>query len=201
MRLSRRLTCWASALCLVPTVALIALVTSCARAADLTGRVVAIADGDTFTLLDRHSHQVRVRLAEIDTPEAGQPYSQRARQALSDMVFGRQVRVAIRDTDRYGRTVGRVYVAALDINAEMIRQGAAWVYRQYSTDPSLLRLETEARIARRGIWALPEAERTPPWEWRAHRRSSRDASGVRQRVALAPISRARTRVAWKESLI
>ena len=54
----------------------------------------------------------------------------------------------------------------IDVNAEKVRQGAAWVYRQYNHDPSLVRLEQEARDARRGLWALPEVERTPPWEWR-----------------------------------
>jgi endonuclease YncB( thermonuclease family) len=52
----------------------------------------------------------------------------------------------------------------------MVRRGAAWVFRRYSRDPSLLRLEGEARAARRGLWALPEAERAPPWEWRAANR-------------------------------
>jgi|OpeIllAssembly_1097287.scaffolds.fasta_scaffold3286294_1 endonuclease YncB( thermonuclease family) len=35
------------------------------------------------------------------------------------------------DTDKYGRTVGRVYVGDVDANAELVRQGTAWVYRQY----------------------------------------------------------------------
>lgn len=48
----------------------------------------------------------------------------------------------------------------------MVRQGAAWVYRQYVTDRSLFNAENEARIARLGIWSLPEAERMEPWEWR-----------------------------------
>jgi endonuclease YncB( thermonuclease family) len=69
--------------------------------------------------------------------------------------------------------VGRAYTDALNVNAEMVRQGAAWVYRKYNRDPSLLLLEREARSARRGLWALPEAERTPPWEWRAATRASR----------------------------
>ena len=60
-----------------------------------------------------------------------------------------------------GETRGQVTSGAefFDVNAEMVRQGAAWVYRQYDRDPSLLRLEQEARDARRGLWALPEAER------------------------------------------
>src|SRR5690349_17564434 len=139
-------------------------------AAEISGRVVGIVDGDTLTVLDEARRQPRVRLAEIDTPEARQPYGSRARQALSDLAFGKFVRVVVQDTDRYGRTVGRVYAGPVDVNAEMVRQGAAWVYRQYSRDSSLLRLEQEAREARRGLWALPEAERAPPWEWRAAER-------------------------------
>ena len=141
-----------------------------ASASEIAGRVVGISDGDTLTLLDGSRREVRVRLAEIDTPERGQPYGDRARQALSDLAFGKAVRVAVVDTDRHGRTVGRVHEGAVDVNAEMARRGAAWVYRRYSRDPSLLRLEEEARAARLGLWALPEAQRTPPWEWRAANR-------------------------------
>lgn len=141
-------------------------------AGDLAGEVIAIADGDTFRLLTPDKKQVRVRLAAIDTPEQGQPYSARARQALSDLVFRRDVRVKVIDTDRYGRTVGRVFVGDLDVNAELVRRGAAWVYRKYADDESLYRLEAEARAARRGIWSLPEAQRVPPWEWRNGKRNA-----------------------------
>ena len=138
-------------------------------AAEYTGKVVSISDGDTITLLvpDGASYrQVKVRLGEIDTPERKQPYGTRAQQALSDLAFGKQARVVVQDTDRYGRTVGRVYVGGVDVNAEMVKQGAAWVYRQYAKDPSLYRLEAEAKAAKRGLWGLPEAERCPPWDWR-----------------------------------
>ena len=58
------------------------------RAADtIEGRVVGISDGDTITVLTPGKEQVRVRLAEIDTPESGQPYGTRARQVLSELVF------------------------------------------------------------------------------------------------------------------
>lgn len=73
-------------------------------------------------------------------------------------------------TDRYGRTVGRVYVEGRDVNAALVTAGAAWVYLQYSRDPRLLALEAEAKTASRGLWGLPEAQRTPPWEWRRAQR-------------------------------
>ncbi len=156
---------------------LLALVASVAMAGEsLTGRVIAISDGDTLTLLTVDNRQVKIRLAEIDTPESKQPYGTRARQALSDLAFGKSARVDVQETDRYGRSVGRVFVGATDVNAALVEQGAAWVYRQYARDPRLLTLEAEAKAARRGLWALPEAERMPPWEWRRGGQSSGLAS-------------------------
>ncbi len=135
-------------------------------AADLSGRVVGIADGDTFTLLTSDKQQVKIRLAEIDAPESSQPYGNKSKQALSGLIFGKDVRVVVQTTDRYGRTVGRPYVGNLDVCEEMVRVGAAWVYRQYVVDESLFDVENDARAARRGIWGLSEAQQVEPWNWR-----------------------------------
>lgn len=148
-------------------------------ATELTGRVVGISDGDTLTLLTPDRRQTKVRLAEIDTPERRQPYGSRAREALADLAFRRQVRVVVAETDRYGRSVGKVYAGGREVNAEMVRRGAAWVYERYNRDPRLPALQAEARAARRGLWALPEAERLPPWEWRRRARAERGAAAGR----------------------
>src|SRR5215475_8083042 len=104
-----------------------------AAAEGLPGKVVGITDGDTITVMvDRRP--IKVRLAEIDTPERGQPWANRAKQALSDKVFGQVVQLQVVDTDRYGRTVARVYRDGRDINREMVREGNAWVYRKYLRD-------------------------------------------------------------------
>lgn len=150
----------------LPLLALLLLLALPARAAEIAGRVVGITDGDTLTLLDDRRKQRRIRLAGIDTPEAHQPYGSRAREALAALAFGRRVTVEVAAVDRFGRTVGWVTSGGTDVNAALVRQGAAWVYRAYTDDPGLLRLEDEARRARRGLWALPEADRQPPWEWR-----------------------------------
>ena len=67
------------------------------------GKVVGISDGDTITVLISGHHQIKVRLAEIDAPEKSQAYGQRSKQSLSDLAFGKQVRVEQQDRDRYGR--------------------------------------------------------------------------------------------------
>ena len=145
---------------------LVVLLATTAHATEYTSRVVGVHDGDTLTLLTPDRQQIKVRLDQIDAPESNQPYGTRAKQALSDLAYGKEARVAVQGTDKYGRTLGRVYVGSTDVNAELVKQGAAWVYRQYATDASLYRLESEAKVAKRGLWGLPEAERCPPWDWR-----------------------------------
>ncbi|SCZ64711.1 thermonuclease family protein [Thiohalomonas denitrificans] len=117
----------------------------------------------------------KIRLGEIDTPERGQQWGKRAKQALSTLAFGKTARVEQQDVDRYGRIVGRVYVDGLDVNAEMVRQGHAWVYRRYVRDRSLLDLEKRAKEAERGLWGLSEAKQVKPWEWRRGKRQTRQS--------------------------
>ncbi len=105
------------------------------------------------------NNQYKIRLAEIDTPERGQPYGTKAKEVLSDLVFGKEVIVKVQDIDRYEK-----YVGELDVSREMVRQGAAWVFRQYLRDRSLLAVEAEAKKAMLGLWSLPESQNIPPWE-------------------------------------
>jgi len=132
----------------------------------LDGTVVGISDGDTLTLLSAGDRRVKIRLGQIDAPERTQPWGNRSRQTLAEMVFQRTVRVQVIDIDSYGRTVGTVFLGDLDVNAEMVRRGAAWVYRRYATDERLFRLEDAARDQGLGLWSLPESQRVPPWQWR-----------------------------------
>jgi len=127
------------------------------------GKVVHVADGDTLAILSG-GKRIKIRLAEIDTPEKRQPYGMQAKKALAALAFGKHVRVVTVTVDRYGRTVGKVYAGGVDVNAELVRQGHAWVYRRYAKDPRLYEFEAAARAAKRGLWANPQA--IPPWEWR-----------------------------------
>lgn len=133
-------------------------------AAMLSGRVVAVADGDTLTVLDAGNQQHRIRLAEIDAPEKRQAYGQRAKQSLSDLCYARNAVVAVATQDRYGRSVGRVSCDGVDANLEQVKRGLAWAYRQYRPSAPILQAEASARQARAGLWQ--DASPTPPWEFR-----------------------------------
>jgi endonuclease YncB( thermonuclease family) len=140
----------------------------------LEGVVVSVQDGDTLTL-EASGFRERVRLAQIDAPEHGQPWGRRARRALARLAGGRAARVLVQGRDDYGRSVGDLYVGGVFVNERLVREGHAWAYPRYVRSPRILEAEDDARRAARGLWRLPPAEREPPWEWR--RRASLPGPG------------------------
>lgn len=139
---------------------------SLAAADQLSCRVVAISDGDTFTCLTTENTRRRVLLAEIDAPERKQPYGLEAKQALADLVLEKQVVLHVQEIDRYGRTLARAYVAGLDVNHALVAQGAAWAFTKHLKDHRLKDAETLARNMGKGLWRLPAETRVAPWDWR-----------------------------------
>ncbi|MBT9450003.1 thermonuclease family protein [Akkermansia glycaniphila] len=140
-----------------------------AHADTLAGRVVAVTDGDTIRVLDDTKTEHRVRLYGIDAPEKAQDYGQRSKQALSDLVYNRPVRVEYKNRDQYGRIVGKVYRGGEYVNLTMVADGMAWHYVQYARhDDDLQQAQEQAKAAKRGLWA--RADVVPPWEFRRARR-------------------------------
>jgi endonuclease YncB( thermonuclease family) len=132
---------------------------------DLQGRVVSVYDGDTFTLLTADKQQHKIRLHGIDCPERKQDFGNVARQKLSEIIFGQEVKVLQTDIDRYQRIVGIVYNSKGDCaNEELLRAGLAWHYRQYDDNEEWARMEKEARAAKRGLWSQPNP--LPPSQYR-----------------------------------
>ena len=81
--------------------------------------------------------------------------------ALAYLLSEHWVTCQRRDIDRYKRIVAVCFVGPLDVNAEMVRQGWALVYRQYSKD--YVSAEAEAQRERAGIW---RGKFQKPWDWR-----------------------------------
>jgi len=131
--------------------------------AQLVGKVVSIADGDTFTMLV-DNEQIKVRLHGIDCPEKSQPYGNVAKEFLSSSIFGKVVSVKKLDVDRYGRTIGMVTVDGVNINEKLLEEGLAWHYKYFDKNAAWAKLEDVSRKEKKGLWKEPNP--TPPWEWR-----------------------------------
>lgn len=149
------------------------LALSAAAAETLTGRVVGIADGDTITVLDSNRQQHKIRLSGIDAPEKKQPFGERSKQHLAEMVFNKTVTVEWQKLDRYGRTVGKVMVNGVDVNLVQVKAGMAWWYEKYRKEQSerdqylYSAQEQEAKAKRVGLWS--DQNPVPPWDWRKSR--------------------------------
>jgi len=90
-----------------------------------SGRVVAISDGDTIRAM-HNDRAERIRLWGIDCPEKRQPFGARATQFTGDLAFGKDVKVLVRDVDRYSRTVGEVLLPdGRSLNRELVRAALA----------------------------------------------------------------------------
>jgi len=147
---------------------------ACSALASEPVRVVRVLDGDTVDVLTQGQKTLRIRLANIDAPERGQPYGNVARQALATLIHGRTVTLDRTSVDHYGRTIGLIHVAdpgckaapcpAINVNARLVKQGYAWVYTQYNKDAELPALEQAARAGRLGLWKDPAP--VSPWSYR-----------------------------------
>lgn len=145
----------------------------------LAGRVSGISDGATITVIDNARAQHKIRLAAIDAPESRQPFGRESKQHLSDLVFGKEVKVEWRQRDRYGRIIGKVMVQtppcptcppARDAGLAQLEAGLAWWDRESRREQSLADqgyyeyAEFDAKARRIGLWQ--DAAPIPPWEWR-----------------------------------
>ena len=154
-------------------------------------RVTGVSDGDTLVVLDSNNLEHRVRLAGIDAPEKGQPFGERSRRALSDLVYGRIVTMEWSKKDSYGRFVAKITGGdpSRDVNLAQVSGGHAWHYRHFEDEQSkpdrvaYAAAEQLAREQRLGLWGEPDP--VEPWDWR-HGRAGGPVKKSRSSICHAP---------------
>ena len=94
----------------------VALLAGCA---DLSHRVVRVADGDTVTAL-KDGTEVKIRLVEIYAPEKAQAYGAASTQSLTELCLNKVATLEEQGKDRYGRTLAKVHCDGIDANREQV---------------------------------------------------------------------------------
>lgn len=132
-------------------------------------QVIGIKDGDTVDLLIE-GKKVTVRLAHIDAPEKKQPFGTKAKQYLSDMCFGKKVRLLHKNKyDRNKRLLAEILTPeGINVNKALVKKGYAWHYQKFSDDNSYRNLELIARKTKSGLWT--DAHPIAPWDWRGRKK-------------------------------
>ena len=140
----------------------------------LPGRITGIMEGDAIKVRILGKPQIKVRIAFIDAPEKGEAFDQRAKQAMSELVFGKDVVLQPHTIDRSGRLVARVLVDGQDAGLQLLKQGLCWVYEKSVNEASTLvqaryrNAQDAAQAQKAGLWQDPDP--VPPWEWRGEKR-------------------------------
>jgi len=159
---------------------------------ELTGEVVGVHDGDTLTIRVGEKEKLTIRLDGIDAPELAQPYGKQAKHALSSVVIAKEVRVETHGTDKYGRTIGTVWLAKgkqeYSVNHQLVAKGWAWRYVKYSKSRALAEVEAAAKKAHLGLWT--GADPVSPWDWRAAEKKRKDDAKAEADAAKADLDAA-----------
>ena len=130
----------------------------------MEGKCAYVQDGDSLKLqIPGQEEEVSVRLHGIDAPEKNQAFSEESRAMLRRLTQGKNIRVDVQNTDRYGRYLGKVYVGKTYVNLELVKAGLAWHY-DGSRDADIEQAEAAARKAHKGLWS--DASAINPREYR-----------------------------------
>jgi len=143
----------------------------------IEGKVIAVHDGDTITLLDQNNKKFHIRLQGIDAPELKQEFGRVSQQNLARMVLGKQVTIVWTKVDKYRRTVGTIMLNSQDINIEQVKAGMAWHFKKYEEEQEpqdrliYAAAELQARAGKLGLWKEPNP--MVPGEWRQEIKAKR----------------------------
>ena len=120
---------------------MLTLLAAPAVAADYLGVVLAVSDGDTFTM-QSETGNVRVRICGIDAPERGQPGYGQATGVLSNLIEGKMVLClqvgegTVCDgrskPTSHDRIVAQCFLDKLDIAEEMTKSGTVCDWPKFS---------------------------------------------------------------------
>lgn len=131
-------------------------------------RISKFVDGDTFWVANEKQAPIKIRLIGIDAPESRKSgkkevgyYGKETSAYLEKLLTGKKLRLEYDVTkyDRYKRTLAYVFLEdGTFLNAHLVENGYAMVM---TVPPNvkyvdlLVKLQSEARKQKRGLWAIP----------------------------------------------
>jgi len=122
-------------------------------------KVVKVLDGDSFVL----EGERQVRILGIDTPEFGQPFSEKSKARTEKLILGKIVNIYVckeNPKDKYGRILGIVKIGNTDVGYTLVSEGLAFCYILPPCGLSLAKkcydLSNKAEKDKIGIWTSRE---------------------------------------------
>ncbi len=121
-----------------------------------------VIDGDSLYI-----NGVEIRLYGIDAPERRQAFNKAAARFLKSYIKGKKLTYTHIAKDQYKRTLALVYANNVNLQAELIKNGFAWVYPRYCKKAicnDWKKLQEQAKANKKGLWQDKNA--ISPWQWK-----------------------------------
>jgi micrococcal nuclease len=139
------------------------LMTSAVFAESFSARVISVVDGDNI-IVAKDTKLYRVKFMAIECPEIQQDYGIQARQFVTDLLLGKDVKVDSRAIDFDKRLLSTVLIDDKDVGLEITRAGYAWYDDRSHHNPQIAAAEKDARAKHTGLWSM--ANPVSPWQFR-----------------------------------
>jgi len=118
--------------------------------------VTEVSDGDTLKLSDGKTF----RLYGVNAPEVKESFFEEAKAFTENLVLGKEISFEQESNykvDKFGRTLGYVFVGGVNLNIELVRNGLARVVlyekrAKIKYQDELLNSESEAKLKKVGVW-------------------------------------------------
>lgn len=132
---------------------------------EFIAKVIGVKDGDTIEVLYK-SQPIVIRFEHIDCPEKKQAFGKKAKQFVSDNVFGKKVKIISNGkTDRWKRLIAVIELEnGNNLNKMLVQNGLAMHFKKYSKDNSYDIIEKEAKNNKIGMWSQKNV--VEPWNYR-----------------------------------
>lgn len=133
-------------------------------------KVIKVSDGDTISVKKLKNNVldgdlIKVRLYGVDAPEKDQDFGYESKKALMNYVMDKTIEIDVKSKDRYGRSVGVIYIGGRNINEELLRDGYVWYYEQYDKNNEKSRLLQENAMKNK-LGLFSKKGYIEPWKFR-----------------------------------
>lgn len=131
---------------------------------EISGKVMAVIDGNTIEMLGEDNETYKIMLHGIDCPELEQEFGEKAKHHLEKLVMNKSVTVQLKGKDRWGGRLGVIILDdKIDPRHELLIEGLAWT-SEVNPHPELEVMKEQAREKRKGLWKTENP--VAPWTFR-----------------------------------
>lgn len=169
-----------------------------ARSQTFDGKITQVIGGRTAVLTAQNGNKTTILLEYLEVPEPEQQLSKTVKEHLEKLVLNKDVRFVSARAYSEG-LIGSLFLGDIEINLQMLRDGAAWydLPQNKTANSEYQKMEALARAEKLGVWAVEGLK--PAWEFREERYQKKiEAERAADKAAQSKSAKNQTETIWAE---